>query len=136
MLKKFLLDSKEKNKLEILDNWSILKEKYKNIFKFSIAIMKLNFWVCIGLSRWKYLYTKRYMQNSRSMDISHDYTDVGSQIPFLGSEPIFAFLPAKSIYFLHIYKISDRLMSHMTYFIFEPPSVQPRDPADSKFFLG
>jgi hypothetical protein len=25
-------------------------------------------------------------------------------------------------------------MGHMTYFIFEPFSVQPRDPADSKFF--
>jgi hypothetical protein len=27
MLKKFMADSKEKNKLEILENWSILKEK-------------------------------------------------------------------------------------------------------------
>jgi hypothetical protein len=25
-------------------------------------------------------------------------------------------------------------MGHMTYFIFEPPSTQPRDPADSKIF--
>jgi hypothetical protein len=25
-------------------------------------------------------------------------------------------------------------MGHMTYFIFEPPSPQPRDPADSKYF--
>jgi predicted AlkP superfamily pyrophosphatase or phosphodiesterase len=25
-------------------------------------------------------------------------------------------------------------MGHMIYFIFEPPSAQPRDPADSKFF--
>jgi hypothetical protein len=33
--------------------------------------------------------------------------------------PIFAFLTPKSTYFLHIYKISDRLMGHMTYFIFE-----------------
>jgi hypothetical protein len=47
MLKKFLSDSKEKNKLEILDDWSILKEKNKNVFKFSIAIMKLNFLVII-----------------------------------------------------------------------------------------
>jgi hypothetical protein len=38
------------------------------------------------------------------MDISHDHTDFGPQ------------------------------MGHMTYFIFEPPSAQPRDPADSKFF--
>jgi hypothetical protein len=47
MLKKFLSGSKEKNKLEILDNWSILKEKNKNVYKFSIAIMKLNFLVFI-----------------------------------------------------------------------------------------
>jgi hypothetical protein len=62
------------------------------------------------------------------MDISHDHTDFGPQ------EPNFAFLTPKSMYFLHLYKISDRLMGHMTYFIFEPPSAQPRDPADSKLF--
>jgi hypothetical protein len=33
--KKVLSDSKEKNKLEIIDNWSILKEKNKIGFKFS-----------------------------------------------------------------------------------------------------
>jgi hypothetical protein len=49
--KKVFLDSKEKNKLEILENWSILKEKNKNVFKFSIAIMKLNFLVFIAFSR-------------------------------------------------------------------------------------
>jgi hypothetical protein len=27
----------------IVDNWSILKDKNKNVFKFSIAIIKLNF---------------------------------------------------------------------------------------------
>jgi hypothetical protein len=47
MLKKFMSDSKEKNKLETLENWSILKEKNKIVFKFSIAIMKLNFLVFI-----------------------------------------------------------------------------------------
>jgi hypothetical protein len=51
MLKKFMSDSKEKNKLEILDNWSILKEKNNIVFKFSIAIMKLNFLVFIEISR-------------------------------------------------------------------------------------
>jgi hypothetical protein len=103
------------------------------------------------------------------MDISHDHTDFGPQIPFLGPKfrfwalgayfrffdppkvyffllhvkcpidgyitrpywlwapnsvfgPMFAFLTPKSIYFLHLYKISDRLMGHMAYFIFEPPS--------------
>jgi hypothetical protein len=40
-------DSKEKNKLEILDNWAILKEKNKIVYKFSIAIMKLSFLVLI-----------------------------------------------------------------------------------------
>jgi hypothetical protein len=45
--------------------------------------------------------------------------------------PIFAFLTTKSICFLHLYNISDRLMGHMTYLIFEPLSAQPRD---SKFF--
>jgi hypothetical protein len=41
MLKKFMSDSKEKNKLEIVDNWLIFKEKNKIVFKFFIAIMKL-----------------------------------------------------------------------------------------------
>jgi hypothetical protein len=50
-VKKFMSDSKEKNKLEILENWSILKEKNKIVFKFSIAIMKLNFLVFIEFSR-------------------------------------------------------------------------------------
>jgi hypothetical protein len=50
--KKVLSDSKEKNKLAILGCWSILKEKNKNVFKFSIAIMKLNFLVFIEFSRW------------------------------------------------------------------------------------
>jgi pterin-4a-carbinolamine dehydratase len=48
--KKVFSDSQEKNKLETLDNWSILKEKNKNVYKFSkfsIAIMKLNFFVFI-----------------------------------------------------------------------------------------
>jgi hypothetical protein len=56
--KKVMSDSKEKNKLGILENWSILKEKNKIVFKFSIAIMKLNFLVFIEFSRWKYLYMK------------------------------------------------------------------------------
>jgi hypothetical protein len=56
--KKVLSDSKEKNKLEIIDNWSILKEKNKIGFKFSIGIMKLKFLVFIEFSRWKYLYMK------------------------------------------------------------------------------
>jgi hypothetical protein len=49
--KKVFLGLKRKNKLEILDNWSILKEKNKNVYKFSIAIMKLNFLVFIEFSR-------------------------------------------------------------------------------------
>jgi hypothetical protein len=69
------------------------------------------------------------------MDISHDHTDFGPQIPFLGSGGLFLpFLTPKSIHFLHLYKISDRLMGHMTYFIFEPSSAQPRDPAEFKLF--
>jgi hypothetical protein len=69
------------------------------------------------------------------MDMSQDHTDFGPLIPLLGSEGFFfAFLAPKSIYFLYLYKISNRLMGHMTYFIFEPPSAQPRNPADSKFF--
>jgi hypothetical protein len=98
---------------------------------------------------------------------SHEHTDFGSQIPFLGSylrqkvyffllvvkfpidattlilSPKFGFadlgailvcLTPRSKYFLHLYKISNRLMGHMTYFIFEPHSAQPRDPADFKMF--
>jgi hypothetical protein len=55
---KLMSDSKEKNKLEIFENWSILKEKNKIVIKFSIAIMKLNFLVFIEFSRCKYLYMK------------------------------------------------------------------------------
>jgi hypothetical protein len=68
------------------------------------------------------------------MDILLDHTNSGTQIPFLGSRSIFAFWTPKKIYLLHLYKISDRLIGHMPYLIFEPPSAQPRDPAD--FFLG
>jgi hypothetical protein len=56
--KNVLSDSKEKNKLEIIDNWSILKEKNKIGFKFYIGIMKLNFLVFIEFSRWKNLFMK------------------------------------------------------------------------------
>jgi hypothetical protein len=59
------------------------------------------------------------------MDISHDHTDFGPQIPFLSFG---------STYFLHLYTISDRLMGDMTYVVFEPLVGQPRDPTDSKFF--
>jgi hypothetical protein len=43
--KKVLSFSKEKKNKQQLDNWSILKEKNKFVFKFSTAIMKLNFLV-------------------------------------------------------------------------------------------
>jgi hypothetical protein len=102
------------------------------------------------------------------MDISHDHTDFGPQIPFMGSkglfspfrplkvyiffffikfliygcitrplgfwnpnsifglwEPIFTFMTTKSTHFLGLYKISDRSMGHMIYFIFEPPVPSP-----------
>jgi hypothetical protein len=61
-VKKFLSDSKEKNKLEILDNWSILKEKKKIVFKFSIlsyhetklfGIYFFNHVSCISIFIWK-----------------------------------------------------------------------------------
>jgi hypothetical protein len=35
--------------------------------------------------------------------------------------PIFTFMTPESIYFLDLYRISDRLRCHMLYFIFEPP---------------
>jgi hypothetical protein len=44
---------------------------------------------------------------------------------------IFAFLTSLSS--LDQYKISDRLIGHMTYFIFEPPNAQPRA-SGSQFF--
>jgi hypothetical protein len=111
------------------------------------------------------LYFFCFMWNYRSMDISHDHTDFGPQIPFLGSRGQFLpFWPPKVYFFmLHVkfpidgcitrpywfwapnsvfglwgpilYKISDRLMGHMTYFIFEPPSAQPRDHG-CQIFLG
>jgi hypothetical protein len=55
------------------------------------------------------------------MEMSHDHTDFGPQIPFLALGPIFAFLTLESIYFVHLYKISDRLMGRLTYLNFEPP---------------
>jgi hypothetical protein len=58
---------------------------------------------------------------------------LGTKFRFWALGPIFACLTPKRIYFLHLYKISDRLMGHMTYLIFEPPSAQSKDPADSKF---
>jgi hypothetical protein len=45
--KKVLSDSKEKNKLEILENWSILKEKKQDCLEVFFAIMKINFLVFI-----------------------------------------------------------------------------------------
>jgi hypothetical protein len=69
------------------------------------------------------------------MEMLHDHADFGPQFLFLIPwGPIFAFLTSKSIYFLQLYKISHRLMGHMTSFIFEPPSAQPRDPVIPKKF--
>jgi hypothetical protein len=51
------------------------------------------------------------------MDISHDHTDFGPQIPFLSSGGLYS-----PIFFIYI-KFTTY---HMTYFIF--------DPADSNFF--
>jgi hypothetical protein len=65
------------------------------------------------------------------MDISHDHTNFGHPNSVFGLwEPT-----PKSVYFHHLYKISDRLMGHMTYFMFEPPSAQPRDPENITNFF-
>jgi hypothetical protein len=53
------------------------------------------------------------------MDISHHHTDFGPKFRFGLWGPIFAFLTPESLYFLHLFKISERLMGHMTYFISE-----------------
>jgi hypothetical protein len=59
------------------------------------------------------------------MDISHDHTNFGAQIPFLRAYFLHLHIKSiKSIYFLHLYENSDRLMGHMTYFNFEPASAQ------------
>jgi hypothetical protein len=43
------------------------------------------------------------------MDMSHDHTDFGPQIPFLGPGGLpFAFLTPKSTYFLHRYTMFDQ----------------------------
>jgi hypothetical protein len=42
------------------------------------------------------------------MDMSHDHTDLAPNSVFELWRPIFIFLTPKSIYFLHLYKISDR----------------------------
>jgi hypothetical protein len=52
------------------------------------------------------------------MDIEYDHTNFETQILFLGSRG------PKNVYFLSLYKISDRLIGHMTYFIFESLSAQ------------
>jgi hypothetical protein len=59
------------------------------------------------------------------MNMSHDHIDFGPQIPFLGSGSLCSFL--------HLFKISERLMCQMTYLIFKPPSPQL---VDSKFVLA
>jgi hypothetical protein len=47
---------------------------------------------------------------------------------------MFAFLTPTSIDFLHLYKVFDQLTGHMTYFIFQPPYTQPKNPVFFKFF--
>jgi hypothetical protein len=37
------------------------------------------------INNWKYIFSYS-MENTRLMDMSHDHTDFGPQIPFLGSE--------------------------------------------------
>jgi hypothetical protein len=68
MIKKFMSDSKEKNKLEILENWSIIKEKKQG---------------CLQVF-YSYHETKLFGV------LSHDHIDFGSQIPFLGSGGLFS----------------------------------------------
>jgi hypothetical protein len=53
------------------------------------------------------------------MNISHGHIDVGPEIAFLGSEPIFAFLTNKSLFFHAPCKISDRSINHTTILIFQ-----------------
>jgi hypothetical protein len=49
------------------------------------------------------------------MTVSNDHTDLGAQIPFLGSEGVFSrFGPHKSILFLATCEILDRWMYHTT----------------------
>jgi hypothetical protein len=52
------------------------------------------------------------------MDMSHDHTNFGPQILFLGSEGLFSpFLTPKSIFFLAPFKILDRWIYHTTILI-------------------
>jgi hypothetical protein len=71
------------------------------------------------------------------MNVSHDHNEFGPQNPFLGSDGFFfAFLTRKSIFFLTLCKIPDRIYDHTdfgaqvpflalkTYFrFFDPPKV-------------
>jgi uncharacterized protein YggT (Ycf19 family) len=84
--------------------------------KFSIWVLKAYF---CSFDPQKYIISWS-MLNSRSMDISHDHTDFGPQIPFLGSGGLFSpFWPLKVyIFFIFIkFSIDWWPMSHdMTYF--------------------
>jgi hypothetical protein len=51
------------------------------------------------------------------MGISHDHTDYGAQIPFLGSEGLFSSFWSTKVYVFVIWLIFDQLLGHMTYFI-------------------
>jgi hypothetical protein len=66
-VKKVLSDSKEKNKLAILECWSILKEKNKNVSKFTIAIMKQNYlvFILIIFHVYKYLHLENSINNKQ-----------------------------------------------------------------------
>jgi hypothetical protein len=75
------------------------------------------------------------IEGSKDISHDHDHTDFVTQIPtkfqIWAMGAYLTFMTPKSIYFLDLYKISDRLM---TYFIFEPPIAQPRHPVDFNFF--
>jgi hypothetical protein len=68
-----------------------------------------------------------FLWSSRSMDILHDYTDLGFQIPFL---------TPKSIFFLVPFKISDRWIYHTNilfralkfrFWALQGPSIRKKD---------
>jgi hypothetical protein len=68
--------------------------------------------------------------------LSRVATDVGASILFSSFEGLFSPFCLPKAYFFHLYKITDRIMGHMSYFNFEPLSAhaRTRHPAESKFF--
>jgi hypothetical protein len=113
MHRKIFVGLKSINKVAILEWWSILKEKNKMVFKFSITIMKLYFLVFIELSRWEYLWRAHgpkiiYFLAPRKISNRYITRPYWFWAPNSVFGLIFAFLTPKTIFFLASCKTADQ----------------------------